>query len=98
MKKMRRVLIKKQTNCDLVKGKKIAGKLLKKHKGVKEMAMPMGEEGNKYSGLTRAVMQHEALNVERPAKRGKESKVRLYERSLFFFLQFFGELQFNCYD
>lgn len=43
-------------------------------------------------------MQHDALNVERPAKRGKESKVRLYERSLFFFLQFFGELQFDCYD
>lgn len=30
-------------------------------------------------------MQHDALNVERPAKREKESKVRLYERSLFFF-------------
>lgn len=44
-------------------------------------------------------MQHDALNVERPAKREKESKVRLYERSLFFFfLQFFGELQFDCYD
>lgn len=35
-------------------------------------------------------MQHDALNVERPAKRGKESKVRLYERSLFFSFSFSG--------